>query len=312
LKRDPDVVKTLPEAAEGARRAGSLRRHFQGFELGLVTLGMVLTCALLALPRASVPDTLPLPSVDHAEARRSAAHERELSALARSNALPFEIRALGESIRHFGQSLSDGYDTTHDREDIRERFRAATGKGLAPLVLQLRAVQTQFFLEAVAAFQQGSKPSADLRELGADFVAHAKRNGWITADRHGLADEATLRVLFHLHWADLIGQRATFPYAPSLNEWRLYYRFLLVHPAASADPLRPSADAERLRVVNALTRKDPDYPGSFARGYLYYRLNDRASAAAAFRTQLAQHDSGPYALLARNYLIHSLQGVSAE
>ena len=273
---------------------------------------MVLTCALLALPRASVPDTLPLPQVDHAQARRSAEHERELSALAESEGLPFEVRALGESIRHFGQSVTQGLDTTHDREDIRDRFKLALDKGQAPLVLRLRAVQTQFFLDALARFEQGGKPSPDLQELGADFVTRAKASGWFSPSGRCLADEATRRVLFRLHWADLIERRAVFPYAPSLNEWRIYYRFLLLHPAGIADPLETAADTERLRVVNALSHKDADYPGFFARGYLYYRLDDRQSAATAFRTQLAQHESGPYALLARNYLIQSLQGVSAE
>jgi hypothetical protein len=312
LRRDPDVVKTPPEAAEGRPRAGSFRRHLRGYELGLVTLAMVLTCALLALPRASVPDTLPLPKVDREEAQRSAERERELSALAEAQGLPFEARALGESIRHFGQSVNEGLDTTHDREDIRQRFKLAIAKGQAPLLLRLRAVQTKFFLAAVADLERNGKPSTDLRELGADFLPHAQHNGWFAPNWRCLADEATLRVLFYLHWADLIDRRGTFPYAPSLNDWRIYYRFLLLHPATSSEPASPSPDAERLRVVNALAHKDPDYPRFFASGYLYYRLDDREAAATAFRSHLAQHESGPYALLARNYLIHLLQGVSSE
>ncbi len=312
MRRDPDVVKTLPEAAASPAARGSFRRHLQGYELGLVTLGMVLTCALLALPRASVPDALPLPQVDHAEARRSAEREQALSALAVSEGLPFEVRALGESIRHFGQSVSQGLDPTHDREDIRDRFKLALDKGQAPLLLRLRAVQTQFFLSAVARFEQDGKPDVDLQELGADFVTRAQASGWFSPSGRCLADEATRAMLFRLHWADLIERRAVFPYAPTLNDWRIYYHFLLLHPAGIADPQNPAADAERLRAVSALSRKDPDYPGFFAKGYLYYRLDDRQSAATAFRSQLAQHESGPYALLARNYLIQSLQDVSAE
>ncbi len=284
----------------------------QGYELGLVTLGMVLTCALLALPRASVPDALPLPVVDHAEARRSAERERALSALAESEGLPFEVRALGESIRHFGQSVTQGLDTTHDRQDIKDRFKLALDKGQAQLLLRLRAVQTQFFLSAVARYERDGTVSTDLQELGADFLTRAQASGWFSARRRCLADEATLSMLFRLHWADLAERRAVFPYAPSLNDWRIYYHFMLLHPPGVADPLSLAADAERLRAVNALSRKDPDYPGFFAKGTLYYRLDDRQSAATAFRTQLAQHESGPYALLARNYLIESLQGVSAE
>ena len=195
MRRDPDVVKTPPTAGESdapARDpARSFRRHLQGYELGLLTLGMVFSCALLALPRASVPGTLPLPRIDHAEARRSAARDRELSALAESEGLPFEVRALGESIRHFGQSVTHGLDTLHDREDLRERFRAAVEKGQAPLLLRLRAVQTQFFLRALADFERGGKPSADLQELGADFVARAKENGWFASDVDLLTDDGT-------------------------------------------------------------------------------------------------------------------------
>lgn len=273
---------------------------------------MVLTCALLALPRASVPDTLPLPLVDHAEARRSAERERQASALARAEPLPFEVRALGESIRHFGRSTTQGLDTTHDRQDIRERFDLAIAKGQAQLLLRLRAAQTDFFLQALLDFERDGKPSTDLRELGADFVEEAKANGWFATNGHCLADEATRRVLFHLHWADLIDRRAVFPYAPSLNDWRIYYAFLLRHPAGRQGAGATTLDAERLRIVGALARKDPDYPSFFAKGTLYYRLDDREAAASAFRTHLAQHESGPYALLARNYLIHSLQGVAAE
>ena len=67
-----------------------------------------------------------------------------------------------------------------------------------------------------------------------------------------------------------------------------------------------------MRVVNALSRKDPDYPLFFAQGYLFDRLGDRDAAAAAYRAHLGQHESGRYALLARNYLIHILQGAGAE
>jgi hypothetical protein len=310
LRRDPDVVKTPPTAAESAAQAGAFRRHLQGYELGLLTLGMVLTCALLALPRASIPNTLPLPRTNHAEAGASARHERELATLAEAEGLPFEVRAVGESIRHFGRSVSEGIDTAHDRDDVRERWRVALAKGQEPLLLRLRAVQTEFFLAALEQFERGSKPSRDLQELGADFVSNARANGWFEPSGRCVADEDTRRVLFRMHWADLIEKRGTFPYAPSLNEWRIYYRFLLLHPVSSH--AGASADAERVRVVAALGRKDPDYPASFARGYLLYRLEDRESAAIAFRAHLAQHESGPYALLARNYLIHSLQDVSAE
>jgi hypothetical protein len=176
-------------------------------------------------------------------------------------------------------------------------------------------VQTQYFLQALARFESEGKPNSELLELGADFLKHALHNGWFGSDGRFVADEATRRVLFELHFADLIGKRGTFPFAPTLDDWRHYYRLLLQYPERE---LTPVADAEsaanvtRVRVVNALSRKDPEYPALFAKGYLLDQLGDRQAAAAAYRAHLGQHESGAYALLARNYLIHTLQDVDSE
>ena len=315
MRRDPELVKKSPVAAEKHALRSGFRRHLQGYELGLLTVGMVLTFSLLALPRASRPMTLPLPRIERAEAERSAASERELSSRAEMTGLPFELRALGEAIRHFGHSVSHGIDTGHDLDDLRERMKVVADSGQSSLLLGLRAVQTQYFLRALAQFERDGKPSTELEELGGDFLKHAQNNGWFASDGRFLADEPTRRVLFQLHWADLIGKRSTFPFAPTLDDWRLYYRFLLLHPelegALLADAERTS-DLARVRVVNALSRKDPDYPEFFAKGYLFARLGDTEAAATAYRTHLARHESGPYALLARNYLIHTLQGAGFE
>ncbi|HKO46682.1 MAG TPA: hypothetical protein VJV79_03115 [Polyangiaceae bacterium] len=318
MRRDPELVKKSPAAAEKHAlrdKLGRLGRHLQGYELGLVTVGMVLTFALLALPRASRPLTLPLPRIDRAQAQRQNRLERELASRAEATGLPFELRAVGEAIRHFGHSRNHGIDTGHDVDDLRERMQAVVSKGQSSLLLSLRAVQTQYFLRALAQFEREGKPNSELEELGADFLAHAQHNGWFGRDGRFLADEATRRVLFQLHWADLIGKRGSFPFAPTLNDWRLYYRFLLLHPEQEptlmAD-LEGAANAARVRVVNALSRKDPDYPAFFARGYLFDRLGDTEAAASAYRAHLGQHESGPYALLARNYLIHTLQGTDSE
>ncbi len=259
--------------------------------------------------------TLPLPRIDRAEAERRAASELELSSRAEATGLPFELRAVGEAIRHFGHSVNRGIDTGHDLDDLRERMTAVAAKGQSSLLPSLRAVQTQYFLRALAQFERDGKPNTELEELGGDFLRHAQHNGWFDRRGHFLADEPTRRVLFQLHWADLTGKRGAFPFAPTLNDWRLYYRFLLQHPEPEATLFSDTEGAEstaRVRVVNALSRKDPDYPVFFAKGYLFDRLGDPAAAATAYRTYLGQHESGPYALLARNYLIHTLQGTSFE
>jgi hypothetical protein len=313
LRREPELVKTVAGADKQSARRPNFRRHLEGYELGLVTVGMVLTFALLALPRASVPEILPLPSVDRAEAHRRESSEGELATDTERTGLPFEVRAVGEAIRHFGQTSAEGFDATHEREDIAERVKVVQSKRQTPLLLRLRAVQTRYFLAALAQFEREGTANADLNELGGDFWNRARRSGWF--DEHGrcLADISTLRVLFQLHWAELIDERRAFPFAPTLNDWRIYYRFLLLHPERLPTSAGANADDEvRLKLVNALARKDPEYPEAFARGYLFYRLGDPESAATSYRAQLGAHDSGPYALLARNYLIYTLKGLSPE
>jgi hypothetical protein len=313
LRREPELVKKQPGGEEVVRPPSNFRRHLQGYELGLVTVGMVLTFALLAVPRASEPETLPLPQVDRSEARRSEAREQELRASAERDGLPFEVRAVGEALRGFGRTSAQGFDAAHEQQDIAERVKIALGKAQAPLLLQLRAVQTGYFLSALSQFERDGKASPDLNELGGEFVSRAQHSGWFDESRHCLADATTLGVLFRLRWATLIGMQRAFPFAPSLNDWRVYYRFSLLHPERSSAPASASSDDEaRLKLVIALSHRDPEYPENFAKGYLLYRLGDREAAAAAYRAQLGQSDSGPYALLARNYLIYALQGVPSE
>jgi hypothetical protein len=291
----------------------NFRRHLQGYELGLLTVAMVLTFALLTLPRASEPTTLPLPRIDRSEARQRDEHERELVTQAEREGLPFDVRAVGEALRRFGATNAQGLDAVHERQDVQERVRIALGKGQEPLLLRLRAVQTQFFLDALARFERERKPNRDLEELGGDFLAHAEQSGWFDDRGHCLADATTLAVLFRWRWSTLIDKQRLFPFAPTLNEWRIYFRFLLLHPERPRRGQGAAADDEtRVLLVSALARRDPEYPESFAKGYLLYRLGNQEAAATEYRAHLGRADSQEYALLARNNLIYALQGVSSE
>jgi hypothetical protein len=313
LRREPGVVKTRPNDLQQPLGQRNFRRHLQGYELGLMTLGMVVTFALLALPRASRPETLPLPRASRLLSERYEVTQAELSATAEQTGLPFEVRAVGEAIRHFGLANAKREDTAHDREDIRQRVRVVLDRGNTRALLELRAVQTEYFMRALQEFTQHGVITQDLSELGGDFVHQARHSGWINDARQCLADAFTLRALFRVRWSELSGLGRAAPFATSLNDSRLFYRFLLLHPERLSDHASEAEDdSARLKLVSALTHVDPEYPSWFARGYLLFRLGDVAGAAVAYRRQLAQQESGPYALLARNYLIFALQGVSSE
>jgi len=273
---------------------------------------MVLTFALLALPRASAPLTLPLPHIDRAEARRSVAAERELAARTAASGLPFEIRAVGESVRRIGRATVRGEDTAHERDDMRARVKTVAEANELGKLLELRAVQTEYFLTAMAEFEHTGKTNTDLDELGGDFVSEATKLGWLDERRRFVGDTSALVVLFHLRWADLLEKRGVFPFSPTLNEWRIYYRFLLEHPQRGSSGPSGGVEAVRLRAAVALGRKDPEYPLDLARGYLFYELGDHETAASAYRSYLGRQDGGAYAVRARNHLIYALQGLSSE
>lgn len=316
MRREPDLVKNSPDAPEATRRRSDFRRHLQGYELGLVTIAIVLAGAALALPRASEPLTVPLPRVDRVGLARGIESELELVRKTEAEGLPFDVRAVGESIRRFGKSVTQRADTGHDRQDIRERLAVVLARKGEASVLALRAVQTEYFARALGRAESEGKSNPELDELGGGFLEHAKQSGWLDASGRLLADESTRRVLFRMHFVDLLEKRGVFPFAPTLEDWRVYYRFLLVHPerSAAASLVNDASDddAHRLRIVNALGKKDPEYPALFAKGTLLYRLGDREGASAAFRAYLGAHESGPYALLARNHLIYTLQGLNPE
>lgn len=79
-----------------------LSRHFEGYELALVVVGIVASVALLVVPRGTEPDVLPTPRIDHAEARRLARLDAERAKEAEVTPLPYEVRGVGEAFRAFG------------------------------------------------------------------------------------------------------------------------------------------------------------------------------------------------------------------
>ena len=289
-------------------------RYFEGWELGGITLALVLSTALLAVPRASVPDVFPVPLVDVGEARATRLRLAQLADRAQREGLPFETRAVGDAVRRLGLVLSGRPgDVEHLRRVLNERVQLAlAAKQQAPLA-RLRAVQVRLFLSAVAAHVPGSKPSDELAALGGDFTSRATSNGWL-GPRGFTGSEDELCTLFVMRWSQLTRLRDEPELKPSLAELRRYYRFLLLYPERGQGLDAPSIErAElRLRYVAALARQDGEYPAALARGSLLAQLGRAPEAVQALSGHLAQTGVAEWKLRARNQLLYAADGRSEE
>ncbi len=85
-----------------SRESRGLSRHFEGWQLAIVTVGIVLGVALFVVPRATEPDVLPEPRVNWNDAERLADSDRQRVHSAEQNPLPYEVRGVGEAFRNFG------------------------------------------------------------------------------------------------------------------------------------------------------------------------------------------------------------------
>ncbi|RYZ03267.1 MAG: hypothetical protein EOO73_28710 [Myxococcales bacterium] len=293
--------------ASGERR---FARLFEGWELGAITVGLVLATALLAVPRAARPGLFPVPLADPAEDR--AAHERSqaLAELAAREGLPFETRAVGDALRRLGVALSGGDgDPDHLGRLLTERVQAALAAGQTEALLRLRAVQEQLFVGAVRAhIGEGGQPAhPELAALGGDFATRAARNGWVE-DGRCVASDAELETLFSRRWLELTRLREHALFRPTLSDVRRFYRFLLLHPELGTDSqAAPELEraAVRLRYVEALAKRDTEYPLGLARGSLLGQLGQRPLSAQALSQYLSRPAGAAFNLRARNYLIYA-------
>jgi hypothetical protein len=278
------------------------RRHFDGWQLAIVLAVCAAAPALLAVPHATVSREIPMPTIDRAEQRRVLNRERELSNQA---SLPYGTRAIGEALRRYGALRAKDEATAANWVllDIHNAVRAAQRDQQLPALLQLRAVQTQLFLEATDRLREGSDTQTDteLLELGGEFLKEAREAGWLTSQAlYATQDE--LRAWFVIRWTALTQLSQQPQFATSLNEWRTYYRFLLRDD--HVPPGVPSADTllYRGRVLQALVQKDPDYPSELGRGLLNCQLGDYATCSDLLRRHLQRSPDGPWSLRARSSL----------
>jgi hypothetical protein len=313
LEPSGDAVKE-PAGPIGAQlerpRFGRLFSLFEGWELGAITVGLVLCTALLAVPRAAPPGLFPVPLVDPAEAREARLETDALADAAERDGLPFETRAVGDAVRRFGVALSGGTgDLEHLNRLIVERVQMALRADQAEALRRLRAVQTRLFLRAVHAQNWSAPPSSELKALGGDFAARAQRSGWVTGEQSRATDDE-LESLFARRWSELTHLRDHPRFKASLGELRRYYRFLLLHPERGTESGDDAAEraALRLRYVEALAKRDTEYPLQLARGSLLAELGRMPESAQALSDYLSHQDAASFNLRARNYLLYAAQG----
>lgn len=279
-----------------AGKRGRWQTYTEGWQVGL---GVVFVCALgalLVVPRKVEPDQPPPASIDRAQQRGELQLEQQRAERARAG-LPLDVRSVGEAFRRFGRVSAEGESTGPVKSQLRRLAQVAIERQGSEKLLELRALQTALFITAVTA--SGDQPAVELRELGGSFYAAGRQRGWFPPEDVA-PDPRELGTLFHVYWGEALGL-GQYPYAPTLNEWRVYYRFLLSRPLADGAERR--GDVERkLGYVAALARQDRDYPAHLARGVLFYRGGAFADAAAELTTHLQQHPDGPWALRAQNYL----------
>jgi hypothetical protein len=276
-----------------ARRLG---RHLEGWQLGLWVISMAVLSALLVVPRDVPPELVPPPRIDREEQRQGAEREAQRAGRARGG-LPRDIRSVGEAVRRHGHAA---YASPALSSQVSAQLRRLAAEALArqgaERLLELRALQTELF---VASFRsRPAEPPAEAVEVAGGLLVTGKPLGWFEPPPVG-ADDDELATLYRLYWSEAVGLEAH-PFAPSLNEWRVYYRFLLGRPTPEAD--RAGDLRRKLEYVAALAHHDQEYPAHLARGVLLYQTGSPLQSAAELQRHLLQSPDGPWSLRARNYL----------
>jgi hypothetical protein len=314
LEPSGDAVKEPQAPLKSSPPPRAFARHFEGWELGAIAVGLVLAAALLAVPRAAAPGVFPVPLVDTAELRATRLRQAALADRAEREGLPFETRAVGDALRRLGRVQSgEPGDAEHLRRVLSERVGLALGAKQHEALARLRAVQTRLFARAVEQHRYGAKLDKELAALGGDFVRRAMHHGWLT-EKGWCGSQDELRTMFTMRWLELTRLRGEPQLRPSLAEWRRYYRFLLLYPerGPGQDPPQRERAQLRLRYVEALARHDRDYPAGLARGSLLGELGDRPQSAEALSSYLARSSGSAWALRGRNYLLYAAAGYSDE
>ena len=295
--------------------------------LALIPILVGVLLAALLFPHDSVPDDVPLPTIDTRALERIEHDDDARAARAASAGLPAEVRALGEAIRAFDTAEAKDAPRTpwpELRAAVDEARRLALEKAGIEGVLDLRATQEKKFVDEVRAWRKTGKETDELAAIGGAFIRRMTLAGWVDGTKLALG-ERELRVAYKLKWNAVARFEAVPELQPSLDEMRAFYTFEILHPhapeaaretiAAARKNARTQADCDaleageqlaieqwRLDKVEKLAAIDASYPAPYARGVALYRAAKFDESARAFEEWLRVHPDGPLTLRARNHL----------
>lgn len=287
-------------------------RLFEGWQVGVVTVGIVALVAAVIVPRSASPDGLPPPSVTRAEIRAAELRTREQAVAATEDGLSQDVALLGARLRVLGRVEATGNDVdiTRAGASLAEAARPALTKDPGGVV-KLRAYQALRFVDAFHAYMMSGEYSDELLELGGDTLAQLKHEGWLqTLDTAPADYRVLLTAIYKRRFKKLIGAHPALEYDPV--EERVLIGYFLEHPprtalASNERELEATQGGFLISQLDDLAKLEPAYPFAFAKGIVFYRMGRFEESSAAFDFYLQTVENGPYRLRAINYLKASIE-----
>lgn len=341
---DDETERTDKRAEEALAKARALveknepKKRDPGRWLALIPISIAFLMMALMMPRATVPDAVPLPTVDTKALSQVMRADDARVARAKAARLPTDVLGLGSAIRASQAVAMNAEANEHDAQEAQvmldEARRILAGRqDWQEDVLTLRAVQMTAFLDALASYERTGQTTKDLDELGGGFVRRMRSSGWAEGNRIVL-DGSQRRAIFKTVWNALAGVDGLDAFALTLDEQRALYTHYISRPYAgesaqrTLDALRRDAKTAdqcaraavddrrsremwRAEKIKRLGMIDPSYPTAYALGVAYYRGGRYDLSSDAFRAWIEAHPDGPLASRARNHLKAALDAYGA-
>jgi hypothetical protein len=325
----PARVKKALASARAAAQADRERKG--GRWLAFVPLAISVLLLGLMMPRATVPEAVPLPRIDERNLRTTAAADDIRAAGAEAKRLPSDVLAIGGALRAVNgaeaRKLDEAamFDARRQLDAaVRDVWTANDTPAVVSDLVSLRALQTRHFLDAIARWEATGESSDDYLDLAATFIARSTDAGWVR-NRHVLLSDMQRRAAFKTVWNALTALEERPEFALTIDEQRTIYAFYINHPhppesqrlalesartsantpeacAAFQRDYRRNTELWRAEKIKKLGALDPSYPTKYALGVVYYRAGRADLSAESFTTYIASNPEGSYALRARNHL----------